>query len=43
MERFPAYTWTALNDEDPEFMRAIMIQAVGTRDLEGEADIDDES
>ena len=42
MEAFPAYTWSALNDEDPEFMRALMIRALGTRAEEGSGDDDEE-
>lgn len=36
MEAFPAYTWSALNDEDPAFLRALMIRAMGTNREEEE-------
>lgn len=38
---FPAYTWGALEDEDPAFMRAILIRAIGSRRNE-EVPYDDE-
>ena len=41
MERFPAYTWTALNDEDPAFLRAILIQSLGTnREAEEDEEVE---
>lgn len=41
MEAFPAYTWSALNDEDPAFLRALMIRAMGTnREAEEEVEPD---
>lgn len=36
MEAFPAYTWSKLNEEDPAFLRALMIRAMGTNNDEGE-------
>lgn len=30
MERFPAYTYTGLMNEDPEFLRMLVIEARGT-------------
>ncbi len=43
MEAFPAYTWSTLNDEDPAFMRALLIRAVGVgRDDEFEEEVDDD-
>lgn len=30
MERFPAYTYTELMNEDPEFLRLLAIRARGT-------------
>lgn len=41
MQAFPAYTWTSLNDEDPEFMRALLIRAIGNPADESE-EADDE-
>lgn len=40
MEAFPAYTWSALNDEDPAFLRALMIRAMGTNREEEEVEPD---
>jgi hypothetical protein len=42
MQAFPAYTWTSLNDEDPAFMRALMIRAMGTNPEEEEVAEDDD-
>jgi hypothetical protein len=40
MEAFPAYTWSALNDEDPAFLRALMIRAMGTNREQDEEEVE---